>query len=132
MSGVRAGVGDDGRYLYPATLIEVTDGDTVKLWVDQGLDTFKKLKVRLYGLDCPERKDPVAWVQARQFTVDWFASFIPVFELETIKDKTEKYGRYLGIVRYGERSLNEALLSSGNAKPWEGRGPHPTFEKEAE
>jgi hypothetical protein len=45
--------------------------------------------------------------------------------LETIKDRTEVHGRYLGIIRVdgsGGVDLNAALIASSHAVPYEGHG----------
>ena len=41
-------------YQYKAKLIRVVDGDTVDAMIDCGFSTFKKERIRLYGIDTPE------------------------------------------------------------------------------
>jgi endonuclease YncB( thermonuclease family) len=81
-----------------------TDGDTLVL-----LDANNtQHKVRLAGIDCPERKQ--AWstkakqalsdyVFDRQVTVDW--------------DKRDRYQRIVGKVLDGQRDVNLALIRDG-------------------
>ena len=41
-------------YEYLAKLVRVVDGDTVDAMIDCGFSTFKKERIRLYGIDTPE------------------------------------------------------------------------------
>ena len=41
-------------YFYKAEIVSVYDGDSVTAIIDMGLHTFRKLKVRLSGIDAPE------------------------------------------------------------------------------
>ncbi len=43
-------------YKYKATLIKVVDGDTVDAMIDCGFSTFKKERIRLYGINAPESR----------------------------------------------------------------------------
>jgi micrococcal nuclease len=104
-----------------ATVTRVVDGDTLHLSVDLGCDTTLAMTVRLYGVNAPEMNTD-AGKAAKAFVEQWVAeSPAPVFVLRTVKDKKEKYGRYLAdLVRVvvGGESLCEALLSSGHAVPY--------------
>lgn len=128
------------RYCYAAHVLRVKDGDTMWLEVDQGLDHASRLTVRLLGIDTPEKAEP-RWAEAGVFVRAWvlehgetrqdpLTGFQVWVALQTVKDRREKYGRYLGVVRpwdtYGEPgslagSLNQALLDAGLAVPYTGR-----------
>ena len=41
-------------YQYKAKLIKVVDGDTVDAMIDCGFSTFKKERIRLFGINTPE------------------------------------------------------------------------------
>ena len=41
-------------YEYNAEVLRVVDGDTVDVLIDVGFSTFKKERVRLYGINTPE------------------------------------------------------------------------------
>ena len=43
-------------YQYKAKLIRVVDGDTVDAMIDCGFSTFKKERIRLYGINTPETR----------------------------------------------------------------------------
>src|SRR5690348_692614 len=68
---------------FSGRVVGVTDGDTIKV-----LHNGKAEKIRLYGIDCPEKGQPFG-TRAKQFTL------ATVFEKEVtvqVKD-TDKYGR---------------------------------------
>lgn len=113
-------------YTYKAELIRVVDGDTVDVEVellnqDVGFDTTvrvtRKARLRLFGINTPERGKP-NWAEATVFARGWFFNH-PQFYIETFKDRTEKYGRYLAIVAptldFAVDALNDALLEYGLA-----------------
>lgn len=108
-------------YRYRAALLRVVDGDTVQLDVDLGLETSRKLSVRLYGLNAPERntsdgKKSMAWLIAR-------LANIKQLYIATEKDRQEKFGRYLAVL-YDEAgaNINRELIEAGLAKEYYG-GP---------
>jgi len=83
-------------YHYQAQVTAVYDGDTCTVDVDLGMNTWvRNEKLRLYRIDAPEIIGPTkaAGIASR----DALRALIlgkPVL-LQTIKDKKEKYGRYL-------------------------------------
>jgi len=111
-------------YEYAATIVEVVDGDTVHLNVDLGLDQTRFLKVRIVGINAPEKatqagKDAKAWAQA----------ILPLGSavvIRTVKDRTEKYGRYLAaIIMAQDADYATLAISTGHAVAWDGKGPRP-------
>lgn len=115
-------------YEYAATLIQlgVHDGDTVHLAVDLGCDITLKMDVRVSHINAPELSTP-AGKAARDWAVQWFAAH-PRLIIRTVKDKKEKYGRYLAEI-FPEipalpvdlaGSFNQAMLDAGQAVPYEG------------
>lgn len=116
-------------YVYRAQLIEVIDGDTVDLFVDQGLHNWHKDRFRLAGLQAPEKSAP-GGRDATEFVKKWFADH-PNLVIVTEKDRREqdrqeKFGRWLAAVYSGDESLNGALLASGHAVQWDGKGVRPS------
>lgn len=106
-------------YHYRAKVTNVVDGDTVDLHIDLGFDIGFDLRVRLYGVDTPEKTgaSKAAGLAATAFTKN--AVLNKDVTIETIEDKTEKFGRFLAKVYYdkggAEACLNDDLISSGNA-----------------
>src|SRR5690242_17733723 len=104
-------------YTYKATVLRVVDGDTVDIEIDLGFDIRTVQRVRLAGLNAPE-KNTDAGMQAKLWLVDrlWIGAQVTVRS-----DKPgggDKYGRYLATIidgKDGDRSVNDALLASGHA-----------------
>lgn len=105
-------------YEYEATVVKVVDGDTVHLDVDLGLETSRRLKCRLKGINAPELKTE-AGKEARGFLTETLKS-AKVFRVETVKDRTEKYGRYLVLIYIGEGEVtaNDLMIDAGHAEPY--------------
>jgi len=82
-------------YEYKCTIVKVIDGDTVDVSIDLGLRIYHETRIRLYGINAPEiNTDEGKRAKSR------LSELMPVggeFILRTIKDRKEKYGRYLGI-----------------------------------
>jgi endonuclease YncB( thermonuclease family) len=107
-------------YNYKAKVVSVYDGDTCAVDIDLGLRTWiHSEKVRLFRINAPEvtgEQKPVG-IAAR----DFLRSLIDGKEihLQTIKDKQEKYGRYLGeiFVQQGEDwlNVNDEMVKNGHA-----------------
>lgn len=105
-------------YEYRCALDRVKDGDTVSLLVDLGFNIAHRITVRLSTVYCPEA-GCTEGEAATAFTRAWFEvhrSCAPAYILLTHKDRTERYGRYLGDVRCirDGSHLNAELVSSGH------------------
>lgn len=92
-------------YQYNAVIRKVVDGDTVEIDIDLGLSAWvHNEKIRLYGIDTPEvygvKKGSAEWERgnlASEFVKKYLIENDQVI-IETIKDKKEKYGRYLAVI----------------------------------
>ena len=109
---------------FPAKLEAITDGDTIVMALDLGLRIWSVQPLRLLGINCPE-KNTEAGRAARAFSQQWMSSSA-LFTVVTEKNP-EKYGRWLATIFKPDSvfSLNEALLGSGNALTWSGKGVRP-------
>ena len=115
------------KFCYGAKVEKVVDGDTVDLSIDLGFDIHHKIRVRLYGVDTPESRtvnkaEKEAGLKAKEFVKTWTNTHAFVV-IETIKDKSEKYGRVLANVYSDELKsscLNTELVSKGFAKGYFG------------
>ena len=96
-------------------VIRVIDGDTVRVDVDLGCDTHVNLTLRLAGIDAPEMGTP-AGVAAKAHLEAVLGSPVTV---RTIKDRREKYGRYLAYIETitGD-DVATVLIESGHAVRW--------------
>lgn len=100
-------------YDYNAKVIKVIDADTVDMEVDLGFDVGIKTRFRLYGINAPEMNtDAGKAAKARMMELVQPGM---EFEINTIKDKKDKYGRYLVVIYCGETSVNEKLIKEGHA-----------------
>lgn len=124
----------DDCYYYRANVIEVYDGDTVTVNIDLGFGVkFEKMKIRLFGINSPERRDPDPVIKAQANKSREFMSSHVLgkdVKLYTIKkrkkskkheDKKGKYGRFLGIIYTNDINgkyinMNKLMVDSGHAK----------------
>ena len=81
-------------YEYQATVHRVIDGDTVILNVDLGFSTYRRVTVRLKDVMAPELSEEFG-LEAKAKLVSLLLTELTI---KTFKDKTEKYGRYLGVI----------------------------------
>ena len=88
-------------------VISVADGDTITILTS----TNEQIKIRLHGIDCPEKKQPFG-MAAKKFTSDLvFGKKVRV----KITD-TDRYGRSVGFVYLNDKEiLNENILAAGYA-----------------
>jgi len=86
-------------------VVSVSDGDTITV-----LQNNKQYKIRLYGVDTPEKKQDFGQ-KAKRFTSDM------VFkqQVKVIVYDTDRYGRTVGLVYVGQECLNEELINNGCA-----------------
>jgi micrococcal nuclease len=119
---------NDSRYEYPATVTDAHDGDTVTVDLDLGLGVWLRgQKIRLYGLDTPELGTE-AGARSKTALVTLLADRDVI--VESIADKKDKYGRWLGRLWIKGTggwcatdawcNVNEWLLTNKYAKPYYG------------
>ncbi len=86
-------------------VVSVADGDTITVLQDS-----KQYKIRLYGVDSPEKKQDFGQ-KAKQFTSDMvFKQHVKVVAYDI-----DRYGRTVGMVYIGQKCLNEELIRNGFA-----------------
>ena len=109
----------------------VVDGDTIDVTIDLGFDLFKKERVRVAGVDTPEKRtknleekalglDATAWLKVKlEETIKGDEELIIRTEL---KGGVGKYGRLLGWLYVGDSdiSLNEQMITEGYAHAYDG------------
>ena len=106
-------------YRYRAFLDRVVDGDTVDLHVDLGFRAMMHLRVRVAGIDAPERYsdggvEAMAWLTGRTVNKP----------LVLVSQRGDKYGRWLGLIYVGDEevSVNAQMIEAGQAVAYDG-GP---------
>ena len=119
---------DDCRlYTYRATVTQVMDGDTVRANVDLGFRIWVNNETfRLYGIDAPETRlggarNVTEAEKARGLAAK--AALAAMVEgkdvlICTIRDRQEKYGRYLARIFLDDLDVNEWLVETGHAIPY--------------
>ena len=109
-------------YEYKCELIKVVDGDTIDVLIDVGFSTFRKERVRLYGINAPESRtrdleEKARGLKAKDRLKEILKSWGDNFVIKTEIDKKGKYGRILGML-YDKTLLNCAnrmLVEEGHA-----------------
>ena len=118
----------------------VLDGDTIDVTIDLGFDLFKKERVRVAGVDTPEKR-----------TRDLEEKALGIDATNWLKEKLEgalagdddlvirtelvggvgKYGRLLGWLYLGDAalSLNEQMIDEGYAWAYDGGTKQKNFEE---
>ena len=129
-------------YNFRVTKIDkVLDGDTIDVTIDLGFDLYKKERVRIAGVDTPEKRtrdleekalgiDATNWLKKK--LEDTIAG-----EGDELSIRTElvggmgKYGRLLGWLYIGEDliSLNELMIDEGYAWEYDGGTKQKDFEQ---
>lgn len=91
---------------FSGRVVAVTDGDTVKVLVN-GHDLYK---IRLSGIDAPEKKQPFGQ-KAKTMMSDM------VFGKDVVVEwnKKDRYGRTIGVVRVNGQDAGLALVRAGLA-----------------
>ena len=90
-------------------VVAVHDGDTISIRT-----STSTVRVRLYGIDCPEYQQPFS-ARARQFT----SKMVFKREVTVRNEGTDKYDRLLGRVFVDGVELNESLVRNGLAWHYE-------------
>lgn len=103
------------EWTYRAELVEVVDGDTVDLRVDLGFKTYKKIRIRLDGVDTAEIFGPDSdeeyerGIEQKEFVVDFLdvdGDWPLMFESV---EESGKYGRWIGDIAVDGERLTDAL-----------------------
>ena len=117
----------DKDWRYDASVIEVLDGDTIRVSVDLGFHVFMRVDVRVAGINAPEKNTP-AGVAAKEHA----SKLLPVgagIVLDTEKpEASDKYGRWLAQVTFGgptPSNFGFVMVAAGHAKVWDGHGLKP-------
>ena len=118
----------------------VVDGDTIDVTIDLGFDLFKKERVRIAGVDTPEKR--TRDLEEKELGIDatyWMEKHLSdaIAGEEDLIIRTElvggmgKYGRLLGWLYIGdqETSLNEQMIDEGYAWAYDGGTKQKNFEE---
>lgn len=103
----------------------VVDGDTIDISIDLGFDLTKKERVRLAGIDTPEKrtKDLAEKKMGYQATEFLEMHLMEAKNLTVRTEKDGKFGRMLGwLYKTDEdtQSINQLMIDKGYAWPYDG------------
>ena len=109
----------------------VVDGDTIDVTIDLGFDLYKKERVRVAGVDTPEKR--TRNLEEKELGIDatnWLKEKLEgaISGDDELSVRTElvggvgKYGRLLGWLYVGDEnvSLNEQMITEGYAWAYDG------------
>ncbi len=112
-------------------ITKVLDGDTIDVLIDLGFDLFKQERVRIAGVDTPEKRtrdleEKALGIDATNWLKEKLESTLAGDDELTIRTElvggVGKYGRLLGWLYVGEStvSLNEQMITEGYAHAYDG------------
>ena len=109
-------------FKYNAKVIRVVDGDTIDAMVDLGFSTFKKVRIRMHGIDAPEsRTRDLEEKKLGLAAKDRLIEMLGDGEFTLQSHGVGKYGRCLGeIFKENNVSLNRQLINEGHATEYFG------------
>ena len=121
-------------------IVKVLDGDTIDVLIDLGFDLFKKERVRIAGVDTPEKRtrdleEKALGIDATNWMKKNLEDTIAGDDELTIRTELVggmgKYGRLLGWLYVGESdvSLNEIMIEQGYAWAYDGGTKQKNFEE---
>ena len=117
----------------------VLDGDTIDVTIDLGFDLYKKERVRIAGVDTPEKRtrnleEKALGIDATNWLKEKLDGAIAGDDELTIRTELDggvgKYGRLLGwlYIGDGDVSLNEQMITEGYAWSYDGGTKQKNFE----
>ena len=112
-------------------IVKVLDGDTIDVIIDLGFDLYKKERVRIAGVDTPEKRtrdleekalgeDATNWLKEKlEGAISGEDDLVIRTELD---GGVGKYGRLLGWLYIGDEteSINERMIQQGYAWEYDG------------
>ncbi len=118
---------------------KVLDGDTIDVTIDLGFDLYKKERVRIAGVDTPEKRtrnleEKALGIDATNWLKDKLEGAVAGDDDLVIRTELDggvgKYGRLLGWLYIGDSnlSLNEQMITEGYAWSYDGGTKQKNFE----
>ena len=109
---------------YNATVTRVVDGDTIDAMVDLGFGTWKKVRIRMHGINAPESRtrdleEKKRGLAAKARLIELLENMDNKFVL--VSHGVGKFGRCLGDIRdVNNQSINKQLIAEGHGKAYFG------------
>jgi micrococcal nuclease len=104
------------EYRYNVILNSVYDGDTINVDINLGFGVWlKNQNIRLYGINAPElrKESREKGLKTKERLIELLSDKKII--IETLKDKKEKYGRWLGKIYVENVLINDVLVSENLA-----------------
>ena len=112
-------------------IVKVLDGDTIDVIIDLGFDLYKKERVRIAGVDTPEKRtrdleEKELGMDATNWLIEQLDGAIAGEDDLVIRTELVggmgKYGRLLGWLYIGDEtvSINEKMIEEGYAWEYDG------------
>ena len=92
-------------FALPGKVVSIHDGDTITM-----LQNKTQIKVRLFGIDAPELKQPYG-KKSKQFLANLIAREV----VEVDENGKDRYKRTLGIIYYKGQDINAQMVLNGYA-----------------
>jgi len=108
-------------------IVKIVDGDTIDCLLDLGFGISYKQRIRLHGIDAPERnssdsRERGMAEESTGFFTRWISENKKNLIVQTFKD--DKYGRMLGRFRTGDgRCVNDEMVKFGYAWVYDRNSP---------
>jgi micrococcal nuclease len=106
-------------------IIKIVDGDTVDLGIDLGFDLTVKIRVRMSGINAWEsrtrnKEEKKKGLAAKVRLTEMCEESLGKGNLKISTKEKGKYGRYLGVLYAGGKSINDAMVNEGHAHYYDG------------
>ena len=114
-------------YQYQARVEKIVDGDTVEFSIDLGFHVYFREQMRLAHYAAPETRGlerPLGLVAKQKLE-----ELLPIGKVVLMNSKkTDKYGRWLAEIAWGDITLANYLIELGYGVAWDGMGLNPKFD----
>lgn len=122
LAGLAPAIADDGpteaAYTYNAEVVDVIDGDTVDLNVSLGFYVWIRYqRIKLAGIDAPEAGTPEGDAATKHLEdlIGGKSVILKSIHGDDDPARRDSFGNWLGLVWLDGKSINDAMVESGNA-----------------
>lgn len=105
----------DSLHVFLAEVVNVVDGDTIDCEIDLGFRIAIKQRIRLAGIDTPERKQD-GFQKAKEYLNRRILGKSVILKVSS----RSKWGYYLGEIFLDDKNINQELVSEGYAIEYDG------------
>jgi micrococcal nuclease len=108
-------------FKYNAKVERVVDGDTIDATIDLGFNTFKKVRIRMMGINSPESRTRDLEEKKRGLAAkDRLIELLGDGNFILQSHGVGKYGRCLGEIFIEDMNINQQLITEGHAVAYYG------------